>query len=183
MVRPGRPSGRRLRLAVLGVVVTVAVVLAALWVAWRDPARDTGAQDSGAAAGSPVTMPDPTVQEPVVPPADEVAVDPVVEATGGSVDVTVTYADWEDSTDAVEVSGFVSGVVEPGGTCRLTLTRGQRTAVVETPGEPDASTTVCGTLSVPGSELSEGTWEAVLSYESATSSGASAPADVTVPAR
>lgn len=181
MVRSGR-SGRRLRLAVLGVVVTAAVVLAALWVAGRSPGQDPGGQDSGAAAGSPVAMPDPTVQEPVVPPADEVAVDPVVEATGGSVDVTVTFAGWEDSTEAIEVSGFVSGVVEPGGTCRLTLARGQRSVVVEIPGEPDASTTVCATLSVPGSELSEGAWAAVLTYESSTSSGASAPADVEVPA-
>jgi hypothetical protein len=179
MVRPGG----RLRLAVLCVVLTAAVVLAALWVAARGPAKDPAAQGDGAAAGSPVGMPDPAVQEPVEPPADEVAADPPVETTGGSVDVVVTFAGWEESTDAVEVSGFVPGVVEAGGTCRLTLTRGQQAAVAETPAEPDASTTVCGTVSVPAAELSEGTWKGVLSYESVTSTGASVPADVEVPAR
>jgi hypothetical protein len=113
----------------------------------------------------------------------EAVVDPPAEANTGDVAVVVTYAGWEPSEDAAEVSGFVAGVVEAGGTCRLELrSRGGRTAGVESEAQPDASTTVCGTLSVPRRELSEGTWTAVLSYESGTSSASSDPVDIEVPA-
>ena len=169
----------------VAVVAVLAAVLAALWVTRTDPA------DSAAASAAPSTSTAPPAAESARPnPAGSVAggdteavVDPPAEPDAGNVAVVVTYAGWEPSEDAAEVSGFVAGVVEAGGTCRLELrSRGGRTAGVETEAEPDASTTVCGTLSVPRQELSEGTWTAVLSYESATSSAASDPVDIEVPA-
>jgi len=180
MPRPGR----RGRLA-LGVVAATAVVLAAVWVAWREPAADPSATGADATADAPVagTMPTDQPTPPSVPPVEEIAADPPAEQTGGDVLVALTFAGWEKSTAAVEASGFVGGVVEAGGTCRLSLTRGARSAVAEIPGEPDATTTVCGTVSVPREQLSEGAWQAVLSYESASSSGVSAPVEVEVPAR
>jgi hypothetical protein len=46
---------------------------------------------------------------------------------------------------------------------------------------PDASTTACGSLAVAGSQLGAGSWQAVLRYESPTSSGSSAPVQIDVP--
>jgi hypothetical protein len=100
------------------------------------------------------------------------------------VAVALNYVGWEQSGGGVvEASGFVSGVVEDGGTCRITLTRGQESAVAESRGEADATTTVCPSVSVAEDELSPGTWTAVLSYESGTSAGRSAPLEVEVPSR
>jgi hypothetical protein len=128
----------------------------------------------------------PTAQPPAqrtVPPPDEVAADEPLPATGGSVGVALNFVGWEQSSDAVEASGFVSGVVEDGGTCRVTLTRGQHSVVAETRGQADATTTVCPSVSLGGDQLSAGAWKAVLSYESGTSTGVSAPLEVEVPSR
>jgi hypothetical protein len=174
-------SDRRLGVVAVGLLVVAAVVVAALWVARREPAAETGAEapppeaETMPAAGSPA--------QSSVPPPDEVAVDEPAPNSGGSVGVALNFAGWEQSSDAVEASGFVSGVVEDGGTCRVTLTRGGETAVAETPGQADATTTVCPSVSVAGEGLSAGTWTAVLSYESGTSSGVSAPLEVEVPSR
>ena len=46
--------------------------------------------------------------------------------------------------------GYVSGVIEDGGVCTLTLTQGSSSVTVEGPAMPDATTTVCGGLVVPG---------------------------------
>ena len=86
----------------------------------------------------------------------------------------------DDPGGVLEVTGFVSGVIEDGGTCRLTAERGGRTATAEKPGLADATTTSCGTLQIRGADLSPGTWDVVLSYESARASGESAAASVAV---
>jgi hypothetical protein len=164
------------------VVLVGLVGLTGWWVAGRGPAENA-ADGSAARTPAPSASPSGRTAEASIPPVDEVAVDPPAETAGGNVGVVLSYVGWEQSSDAVEAGGFVSGVVEGGGTCRLTLTRGERSAVAETQGEADASTTVCGAIVVPGQELSEGTWKAVLSYESATASGVSAPVDVEVPSR
>jgi hypothetical protein len=164
-----------------GLLLVAAVVLVALWVARRDPTANSGAQG----APPPVTETMPAAQPPAertVPPPDEVAVDEPAPNTGGSVGVALNYVGWEPSSEAVEASGFVSGVVEDGGTCRVTLTRGGETAVAEAPGLADATTTVCPGVSL-GGNLSAGTWTAVLSYESGTSTGTSTPLEVEVPSR
>jgi hypothetical protein len=175
-------SGRRLGFLAGGLLLTVAIVGAALWVAWREPAVSSEAQGAPQSEGG--TM--PAAQPPAgrtVPPPDEVAVDEPAPYSSGSVGVALNYAGWEQASDAVEASGFVSGVVEDGGTCRVTLTRGDETAVAETRGLADATTTVCPSVVLAGAELSAGTWTAVLSYESGTSTGVSVPLEVEVPSR
>lgn len=95
--------------------------------------------------------------------------------------VVTTYAGWSADTAAVEVGGYVEGLVESGGECELTLTRNGRS--VEGRGEafPDAATTSCEGIVVPGGSLGPGTWEAVLRYSSSAYSGQSTPFSVDVP--
>ncbi|PZA23198.1 hypothetical protein DMO24_01160 [Modestobacter versicolor] len=95
----------------------------------------------------------------------------------------ITYAGWEAGSWSLEVNGYVAGVIELEGTCRLTATQGGAPLVDENPAEPDASTMNCGLLQIAGSDLGAGTWTAVLTYESATSAGESTAVDVEVPAR
>lgn len=97
------------------------------------------------------------------------------------VDVVLSFAGWDDATSAVEGAGYVSPVVESGGECALELERDGRTVVATAPAEADATTTICGGLSVPGGELAAGAWTAVLRYESSTTEGSSQPVTVEVP--
>jgi hypothetical protein len=111
--------------------------------------------------------------------------DPGVAATDPprptDTDVVLSTASWDAGTATVQIGGYVSPLVEDGGTCTAELKRGDRTMTVEGPATPDASTTVCGGLEIAGAQLQPGSWQVVLSYASAQRSGSSAPMTVEVP--
>ncbi len=73
----------------------------------------------------------------------------------------------------LEVNGFVSDVIEGGGTCTLTLTRQGQTVTESKSANPDAQTTTCGMIVVQWSKLSAGTWTAHLAYLSSKYEGKS----------
>ncbi|SNR88471.1 hypothetical protein SAMN04488107_0440 [Geodermatophilus saharensis] len=77
--------------------------------------------------------------------------------------------------------GIVGDVVEAGGRCTLTLSRGGVVLTGESEAEPDAASTSCGEVAVSGAALTAGPWDAVLSYASDRSAGESAPFTVVVP--
>ena len=181
------PRARRILLVVTAATAVAAVGLAGLWASGRltDPtpaAGDTSATPppAGSVSGPVDGSSAITVVEPG--PGTAVATDPAPVTAGGTVDVVVTYADWQGSSGVLEVAGFVAGVVEEGGTCQVTARSQGRTARAETVGIADATTTSCGTLVIPRADVSPGTWDIVLSYESPTSSGASASTSVSVTA-
>jgi hypothetical protein len=169
--------------AVAGVA---AVVVGALWVG-GDAAGNAAAGRTAAetpAAGAPTSSAIPAATPVAMPEQDEdVATDSPVPADGGNVGVVVTQAGWAASGQGVEVVGFVTGVVEDGGTCRVTLTRGDQSFSAEREGSADATTTACGSLEVGDARMDVGEWQAVLSYESDDSAGSSAPVAVLVPTR
>jgi hypothetical protein len=72
-----------------------------------------------------------------------------------------------------EISGYVPGVIESGGICTLTLKKGPSEVKETKSASPDAQNTSCGLISISRSQLSPGTWSAVLSYSSATAQGSS----------
>ena len=123
----------------------------------------------------------PTTVAPETDPTVVATDPPVTRAPDADSVVMVTYAVWEPASSAVEEGSFVQGVVESGGTCTLTLTKGETVVTESAPAEPDATTTSCGGIAVQGSRLSSGTWSAVVSYESATTSGSSDVTEVAVP--
>lgn len=71
---------------------------------------------------------------------------------------------------ASEVRAYVQGVVEDGGTCSVTATRGSQTVTGSSSAIANVSTTQCGPISV---SLGSGTWKVVVSYTSSTASGKS----------
>jgi hypothetical protein len=97
-------------------------------------------------------------------------------------EAVLSFAMWEEATASLDAAGYVTPVVEDGGTCTLRLTREEAEVSVTAPGMADATTTVCGRLSVPGEQLAAGTWTLRLAYSSATADVVSAPVDVEVPA-
>jgi hypothetical protein len=126
---------------------------------------------------------EPTPPAPVsTAPPTAVATDPpVTSAPGGEANVFISRVQWDYPTSSVRAAGYVSGVLELEGSCTLTITNGTTEREVTAAAEPDATTMTCGTLTVPGQDLTSGTWSAVLRYESGTARGESAPADVDVP--
>lgn len=187
MTRPVRRRRPLLGGLAVALAVGAALVAVALWF------RGEGTEETSADPPAPTAVPSaPSDPQPRPLTADEVAeptpgqlvaTDERAPTSGGEVSVQITQAGWGTSGTAVEVSGFVSGVVEDGGTCRVTLTHDGETVTGENAGLADATTTVCGVIEVGDVEMSSGWWQAVLSYESATSTGTSRPADVLVPTR
>jgi hypothetical protein len=94
-------------------------------------------------------------------------------------DVQITLASTDLVAGAVLASGFVPDV-EADATCTLTLTRGDDVRTIEAPAEADATTTVCGGLTMTTTGLPLGDWHATIGYQSATRSGVSAPTTVTI---
>jgi hypothetical protein len=143
-------------------------------------AASSSAALSAAAEAAPGTYGEPV--DPLLPNPTDVATDaPVPVASTGASRVSIVYADWTTTSGAVEVGGFVGGVVESDGTCTLTLTQGSTSVTASLPGEPDATSTSCAGLEVPGAQLAPGTWTAVVTYESSTSRGESPAVEVQVP--
>lgn len=102
--------------------------------------------------------------------------------THGQKTVEVAITTWTQKDNNIQVNGFVSGVVEDGGVCTLTLTSSttgkqvssSRSAVA------NATNTSCGASTIAVSRLSPGEWQAVLSYSSSTSTGKSDPLQLEV---
>ena len=139
---------------------------------------------SSSPIGASPTDPSPAAatSSALPPDAGTVVTDPPVTlGPGHEAVVFVTYLEWDDAAAAVDEGSFVQGVVESTGTCTLTLTKGDQEVSASAPGEPDATTTYCGGLTVAGSRLSPGTWRAVVSYRSSHAHGASAATEVVVP--
>jgi hypothetical protein len=185
MTRPARRRRPLLGGLVVALAVVAALVAVALWSRGAGPADETSADATAptADASEPQAQPLTADEVPEPTPGQSIATDPPARTSGGDVDVVITQAGWGQSGTSVEVSGFVSGIVEDGGTCRVTLTHDDETVTAENEGLADATTTVCGVIEVGDAEMSSGWWQAVLSYESATSTGASQPADLLVPTR
>ena len=97
------------------------------------------------------------------------------------VAVSLTYTGYDASAAAVVAGGYADGVVEEDATCTLVLRRDGVELRGESLGPANATTTDCGEVRVGGVALTSGTWEAVLSYTSATSVGTSAASEVVVP--
>ncbi len=95
-----------------------------------------------------------------------------------SVTPSITYAG--QYGQQIEVGGFVSGVFEDGGTCTLTLQKGSGKQTTQVTGVKGASSVDCPVMAIPLSSLSKGTWVAVVSYSSSTSTGQSAERNIEV---
>ncbi|MGY1644404.1 hypothetical protein ACI782_25135 [Geodermatophilus sp. SYSU D00703] len=158
----------------------------------------TGTNEPPQTYGAPLTeRPEPTsvATDPPRPTAtststgrDEADAEP--DADGGAAEETsegspetavlITWSGWSDALAGVEAGGYAD-VVESGGSCTLTLSNGTATASATSAATQDVSSTTCGPLVVPRDELATGTWQAVLSYDSPSTSGESEPVQVTVP--
>jgi hypothetical protein len=107
---------------------------------------------------------------------------PSPSSTGSSkTAVTPVITSWGYTSDAAQVSSYVQGVIEGGGTCTLTLSKaGQKVSELKS-ASANAQNTACGLISIAGSRLSSGSWSGVISYDSASSQGVSQTVTIEVP--
>ena len=182
---------RRRAVAVLAVTALAGTGVAAGVFLTRGTPGGADASSAGAPTSSAAPLGDETGFEDVSPtPTASIGPDPDAGApvatdeppvaTGSEVPVTVTFHGWNPTSQEVEVGGYVEGVVEDGGVCTLTLTKGGTTVTGRADASADAATTACGAVTVPGDEVSAGTWTAVLGYASDEHSGTSDAVDVEV---
>ena len=190
----------RKRLVAGGVVVVIAAVVVLSIVAGRRgggapvaaTTSATATSSSSAATSSPTSSARPSsataapTASPTSPaptaPSSSAPVPPSSAAPAlAPVGVVVTVASWNSLNSDVEFGAFVQGVVETGGTCVVTMSKGSQQATGRAAALPNAKNTSCGDLRVAGSAVSTGSWTATVTYASPTSSGASAPTTVEVP--
>lgn len=94
------------------------------------------------------------------------------EPTTGKKSVTPVIVDSSQYDNEIEVRAYVPGVIEDGGTCSITFTKGSLTVTKQSMGEKDATTTRCTNITIPRSEFKDyGKWNVTLSYSSSTTQG------------
>ena len=98
-------------------------------------------------------------------------------AAGTKKSVTPTIV----SADSHNVSAYVTGIFEEGGTCTATFTKDSTKNSQTSSGFQNVSYTQCAPISLADGLLSSGTWSLVVSYSSSTAEGASASKQVVVP--
>ena len=121
------------------------------------------ADDGIATVADPWT---PTGTAAVSPPPanpDDVATD---TATPASAALQITYSGPDEAAGGVVVGAYVAGLIEEGGRCAMTLSLNGVSASTDSEALADATTTSCGQLLVPFSELTPGTWAVDVTYSS-----------------
>lgn len=94
--------------------------------------------------------------------------------------VITVWGQPEGSGTDLQINGYVPGVIESEGMCTITLTKSGETASISKASIQNAQNTSCGQLIVPYTQLSAGSWQAVLSYSSSISAGSSTKTQIEV---
>lgn len=129
-----------------------------------------------------------TSANPVATPAmtDDVATDePVMMPTptgGASVaEVTLRITTWGVDDGVFSAAGVVAGVASDAGECHMVLERGsQRITATGSPARSASSTDCAQGLTVPVADLTAGTWDMTLTYESPGFAGTSDTVEVII---
>jgi hypothetical protein len=66
----------------------------------------------------------------------------------------------EVGDEQIRANGFISTMIEEGGTCTLTLRKGTQTAQTSTTSLADAQSTICGLIQINKTEVNNGEWTA-----------------------
>jgi hypothetical protein len=183
----GTTAGRHRRAAAAVLVCGSAVVLTACGLANPDTptAVSTSAPTTGAAptAGVDGATSDASQTTGGIP-TDSATVDSVqTDASASSSALVVTSAQYSAGTHGLQVSAFVQGLVETGGTCRANAARSGGSPLTGSPVDAEAgpSTTDCVGLALPLPAGSAGTWQVWVTYASAKAHLTSAKTAVRVP--
>jgi hypothetical protein len=96
------------------------------------------------------------------------------------IPVTPVFGYVEVRDGQINANGFITTMIEEGGTCTFTLKKDGVTKQTTSTSLPDAQSTVCGLMQISRDEVSSGNWTATLSYNSDKYEGVSEERLVTV---
>lgn len=145
------------------------------WEKPRDTIRDTNSVDYG-----PSTTEQKTSGAQIKTGSTDIqpTPSPVPGSSKKNVQLTITVANQNGSTLQVRI---LIGTVENTGQCTLILTKSGQQTITKTAGiQALASTSTCQGFDIPTSELSVGTWQLSVSYDSTSLTGTSDKTDVII---
>ena len=169
-----RSSGNRAWLPLLvGVMLLIAL---GAWLAWHHHSTATQHKISPTAGSVDLTPATPAEQQDSDQHKDaSVQNNKTITPPGGAKTVQPVIVSAAQNGSTIVVRSFVSGVIEDGGTCTATFTNGDQTVSGQSQGVSDATTTLCGKISVDRSAFPvAGSWSVTLNYSSANATGTSA---------
>lgn len=174
--------------------IVALLVIGALVAAWamlanRTPNVDGAPTPSVTATASHVATPTPTpsptqseTPQPSHATSDPDPASPSQPVIPGAAAV-VTLASLDSSKAVVVVGGFVSGVMEDGGTCTFTVTAADTGASVtfKSTGAFNVDSTTCGSHDVGAPASKSGAYSVTLEYTNAVGAVTSSPVSVEGP--
>ncbi len=102
---------------------------------------------------------------------------PQTSNNGNSIVVTITSATVDDAS--VQIASYVSGIIEDGGVCTITLQQGANKVSRNVSGMANATTTNCEYTTFNRSDFTApGIWKLSVSYSSPKAQGTSAEKEV-----
>jgi hypothetical protein len=108
---------------------------------------------------------------------------PSASATPDPVSAVVSIAGVDLDGKHVSVSGYVSGLIQDGGSCVFVATPKSGAAPITIPntGIKNVMNTSCGTVQSPIANFSRGSWSVVLKYTSGKTSVSSGAVEMEIP--
>ncbi len=163
----------------LGVVITLVVLLGYITVKSRNNSNIPGS-DNNTVSSEGEQFPGPTEQE--LRDSEKHKEDLANNnQPPGNTNQKITVTPVITSANVNEVRGYISGVVEDGGTCTATYTKGATSFARTSTGIINVSNTTCPAIKTSRSDFtSTGTWSVVLTYNSPSSQGTSQPVSIEV---
>lgn len=172
---------------IAGVSVAAVLLIGGGWYAWQR--HNASISTTPTVAENEAAVKTETQPQPEATPADanensesakngeSPAATPAAPSGKKQATPSLTFAGYADAAkQQVEVDAFVQGVLEDGGTCTMTATKGSQKVTAQSTGRANVSQTRCENIIVERAKFpSGGTWSVVVSYESATASGSSSP--------
>ena len=113
---------------------------------------------------------------------DEIPPESFSEESGVKPSVFVPGASWNAESQSFELSAIVTARIDDAGSCSVTATLGTTTVTAESPAVVDASTMLCGNISVAAPGAQSGEWQLVVTYSADGFSAESEPVMVEVTA-
>ncbi len=99
--------------------------------------------------------------------------EPAVDSSTGKRSVNVVLTSTGTENGEVDASGFVSNLVEEGGTCTFTFAQNQKIIKKTSTTATNPTSTTCLTVRFDEKELGSGEWKVVIQYASSNASGSS----------
>jgi hypothetical protein len=96
--------------------------------------------------------------------------------------VQITFSGWDQASHSAQVNALVPDVVTQDGQCTLVLTLNGVRRTTTVPGHPTPEATSCGLMSIPGSQLTVGAWQAVVTFRASEGTATSKAVTIQVPA-